>query len=411
MCAEHGLLEAVCTRCNPSLIPVFQARGDWCARHGFPLSLCPTCHPERGGRPATDIADAEEGPADGTKVRLRGIDTARHAGFGYVRAEAGRVVREVSAPAQVAFEVGHVAAVNPRVPGVLRKVLVAVGEGVTAGAPLAELESAGVGVEQSRSKAARSRLAVAQANLRRLESLAEGGVSTERDRLAARSDRDEAAADVMAAEIALEMAGSTVGRGAWSTLTSPIAGRVTQVLGTPGRLVGPEDILLEVVDTATMAVLVDIPETEAARVAVGQPLHLRFEGLPGRTFETAVSSISPAVDVHTRTVRGRASLANKDGMLRSGLYGRAVIEVADPAPAVLVPSEAVQRARKVDVVFVRLGEDVFEARRVTTERLPDGRVAVTGRVQPGDTVVTTGSFLLKTETLKGSIGAGCCEAN
>ena len=50
MCAEHGVLEALCTQCNPALIPVFRARGDYCEEHGFPESICPACHPERGGR-------------------------------------------------------------------------------------------------------------------------------------------------------------------------------------------------------------------------------------------------------------------------------------------------------------------------------------------------------------------------
>ena len=46
-CKEHGVLEAVCTKCNPALVPVFKAKGDWCEKHGFPESFCPICHPER----------------------------------------------------------------------------------------------------------------------------------------------------------------------------------------------------------------------------------------------------------------------------------------------------------------------------------------------------------------------------
>src|SRR6187431_765083 len=71
MCAEHGVLEAVCPKCNPALTAVFQAKGDWCAEHGFPESFCPICHPERGGRPSADVSSSNDGPADGTKVRLK----------------------------------------------------------------------------------------------------------------------------------------------------------------------------------------------------------------------------------------------------------------------------------------------------------------------------------------------------
>src|SRR6185436_16987896 len=80
MCAEHGVLEAVCTKCNPRLAAIFQDKGDWCAEHGFPESFCPTCHPERGGRPATDVS-SDTAPLDGTKVVLRSAEAVRAAGI------------------------------------------------------------------------------------------------------------------------------------------------------------------------------------------------------------------------------------------------------------------------------------------------------------------------------------------
>lgn len=45
-CAEHEVPESMCTRCNPSLTPAFQATGDWCAEHGLPESQCHACNPD-----------------------------------------------------------------------------------------------------------------------------------------------------------------------------------------------------------------------------------------------------------------------------------------------------------------------------------------------------------------------------
>ena len=45
-CGEHEVPESMCTRCNPSLIPAFQATGDWCAEHGLPESQCHACNPD-----------------------------------------------------------------------------------------------------------------------------------------------------------------------------------------------------------------------------------------------------------------------------------------------------------------------------------------------------------------------------
>ncbi|WP_242344957.1 hypothetical protein [Anaeromyxobacter terrae] len=42
---EHGVKKTLCTRCNPKLIPVFKAKGDWCGEHGVPESQCASCNP------------------------------------------------------------------------------------------------------------------------------------------------------------------------------------------------------------------------------------------------------------------------------------------------------------------------------------------------------------------------------
>jgi hypothetical protein len=44
-CAEHGVPESVCTRCNDELVAGFKAKGDWCAKHGLPTSQCVACDP------------------------------------------------------------------------------------------------------------------------------------------------------------------------------------------------------------------------------------------------------------------------------------------------------------------------------------------------------------------------------
>lgn len=42
---EHGVKKTLCTRCNPKLVPVFKAKGDWCAEHQVPESQCAKCNP------------------------------------------------------------------------------------------------------------------------------------------------------------------------------------------------------------------------------------------------------------------------------------------------------------------------------------------------------------------------------
>jgi cobalt-zinc-cadmium efflux system membrane fusion protein len=410
MCAEHGVLEAVCTQCNPALAAVFKAKGDWCDEHGFPESFCPICRPERGGRPARDVGASTEAPADGTKVRFRTNDTARLAGLKLARAESLAASGEVSATARVVYDATRVAEVNPRVAGVVRAIRADLGARVRAGSPLAVIESASVGAERSNLSAARTRLEVAEANLARREALRAEGISAERDVLAARREREDARSEVQSSMAALGMVGAAKEGDGRYVLTSPLDGVVTQRNLTIGRFVTSELTAFEIVDPSVMWIELDVREADLPLVAVGQPVVVELDNLPSRELTAKLSYVAPAIDRRTRTAIARAPLENSDGSLRANAYGRGRIAVTAARNAIVVPRAAVQRARNVHLVFVRIEEDVFEARRVTMEASEGDPVRVVGRVAPGDEVVTDGSFLLKTETLKESIGAGCCEA-
>lgn len=408
MCVEHGVMEALCTKCNPALVPVFQAKGDWCAEHGFPESICPICHPERGGRPAVELT-SDEPPADGTKVRFKTKETAELAGLGIAIAKEQSSAGYVEATALIVYDATHEARVNARAPGVVRAVRADVGAKVRPGSPLAVIESAGVGADQSRLKAAASRVQVAEANYKRLSGLRDEGIVAERDVLAARRELDEAIADLESARASLGVVESVQEGTGQYTLTSPLAGVVTKRNVAVGRVVTTEEVLFEIVESSAMWAELDIPEIDLPLVAVGVLVSVTVDGLDDREFKGTLSYVAPEIDRRTRTAKGRVALRNPDGALRANMFGRARIATTAARNAVMVPRAAVQRARGANLVFVKLAEDVYEARRVQVISGDGDWVTVSGRIESGDEVVTEGSFLLKTETLKESIGAGCCD--
>jgi len=407
MCEEHGVLEAVCTKCNPALAAVFRAKGDWCAEHDLPESICPICHPERGGRPAVDVA-ADDSPADGMRVILKTKETARLAGIETSTAEEGLAISEAVATARVVYDATRVAEVSARAPGVVRAIEVDVGARVRAGSPLAIIESAGVGEEQSKLKAAASRVKVAEANYERMRGLHASGIAAEREVQSALQDLDSARAELEAAQAALGVVDADAGGAARYALTAPLAGIVTKRSVSVGKVVNSEEILFEVVDTSTLWAEIDIPEADASQVAAGQDVSLTFDGIAGEEFRGTLEYVAPEIDPHTRTVKGRIVLDNAAGRLRANMFGRARITLSAPRHSVVVPRDAVQRARDVQLVFVRLADDLYEACRVQVYPSDGQQVAVVGRIAAGAQVVTSGSFFLKTETLKESIGAGCC---
>jgi cobalt-zinc-cadmium efflux system membrane fusion protein len=75
----------------------------------------------------------------------------------------------------------------------------------------------------------------------------------------------------------------------------------------------------------------------------------------------------------------------------------------------LVPRDAIQHAESRTLVFVKRSDTLFEPVAVKTGETRGGLVEVVSGLEPGAEVATTGAFLLKTEIMKASIGAGCCD--
>ncbi|MGE0548824.1 MAG: efflux RND transporter periplasmic adaptor subunit [Kofleriaceae bacterium] len=407
MCKEHGIAEAICTKCNPKLIPVFKAKGDWCEEHGFPESACPICHPERGGQPAAGVAE-DGAPPDGAKVCLKSKDVANKVGIETVKAQERPEGVGLVATATLTFDATKRAVVNARSPGVVRAIQADLGAKVSKGSPLASIDSAGVGADRSRLQGARSRVSAAEINYQREKDLQAKGISSAKTVLDAQQELDAAKAEYASIASALGMVGQSGGGNSY-TLASPIAGQVVKRHATIGTMVGVEQTLFEIVDTSNMWVEIDVPEDEVPNVALGQRVLVTVDGIRERQFEGQIAYISPEVDSRTRTAMARAALANPDGVLRANMFAQARIVLGGSRSTVTVPAIAVQRAKDVVFAFVQTKDDEFEVRRVQLGAREDKLVEVTKGIKPGENVVATGSFILKTETLKDSIGDGCTD--
>lgn len=412
LCKEHGVLEALCTKCNPKLAAIFQAKGDWCAEHGFPESVCPVCHPERGGKPSVDVS-GDDAPPDGTKVILKGRDTARLAGIETTRAVPGRGTAEIIAPVVISYDASRVAQVTARAPGVVKQVSADIGSWVSAGTPLAIIESAAVSGDQSRLTATRSRVQTAEASYRREAELEKNGILAKKEVETSLQNLREATVELEVLQAALRGVGANNGSGGRYTVKSPVSGIVTQRTASPDRYVDSQTPLFEIVDTSSMWAEVALPEAELGRVKAGTKIIITMDGIGGREYRGSIAHIAPVIDPQTRTAKARVRLANPGGLLRANMYGQARISAGGSRSSAAVPRGAIQRAKSVKLAFVKLAPNEFEARRVqvASNHGNGDLVEIASGVEVGEEIVVAGSFLLKTETLKDSIGAGCCEVD
>lgn len=189
------------------------------------------------------------------------------------------------------------------------------------------------------------------------------------------------------------------------TLYSPISGFVMERNAFPKQRVTPDTPLYTVADLSSVWVVADVFEYEAAGVHVGQPATLTLDYLPGRVFRGRVSYILPQVDPATRTLKVRVQFENPDYALKPDMYGQLELQTGG-ARRLMVPQSAVLNSGEKQVVFVDRGNGYFEPREVKIGEQTDGRIEILSGLAPGERIVTSGNFLIDSESqLKSAMGA------
>ncbi len=187
-------------------------------------------------------------------------------------------------------------------------------------------------------------------------------------------------------------------------LRSPVTGTVLERNVVEGQNVGADTPLFTVADLSRVWVLVDLYEMDMGRVRVGDRARFVADGLPGRSFDGAIEFIYPTVSSETRTLKARLSLNNTDHMLRPGMYGQVDVASHRGGTPLVVPAEAVVNTGEISYVFLARGGGRFEPRRVWTGRGDGDRITVLRGLAEGDTVVSSASFLIDSESrLKAAI--------
>ncbi len=438
-CAGHDVAEALCWICNPDLVPAYKAVGDWCGGHGLPESRCLDCNP--------DLAAASSGPGEaqaeaqtehnGSEPRYRRAPSvtcttqlltvtferetiAQEAGLEFTTVQVKPVSRTLECNAVLAYDGNRFARLAPQVGGLVQSVEKDLGDRVEPGSLLAVIVSPAFGAAKAAYLQARASEALWAKNHAREMDLMARGVATERDLLEAekglaesRIAKSRAEQELMGLGLSADRIAEVARTGDTTNeyrVTAPFAGVVVERRASVGELSDPAAPLFAVADVTRMWARLDVFERDFRDIRAGQPVVLHVEGLPGDAVAGTVTWVSAQLDPRTRTLQARAELDNPDGALRANMFARAVVTVRDARPTVVVPREAVQWEGCCNVVFVQDSATTFHPVKVHLGPTAGSMVEVRRGLKGGETVVTQGSFLLKTEILKGSIGAGCCEA-
>ncbi len=160
---------------------------------------------------------------------------------------------------------------------------------------------------------------------------------------------------------------------------------------------GPDRRLLASDPSGDVWVYAPVYEFELPLVKVGQVITIDGPSIPSGTFEGTLRAIDPVLDPETRTVRVRALLRNPDGILKPEMYVNVTIDVA-LGEVLAVPEEAVFHTGTRQIIFVDKGHGLFEPREVTLGAKAEGVYEVKSGIEAGEVVVTSGNFLIDSES-------------
>jgi len=179
---------------------------------------------------------------------------------------------------------------------------------------------------------------------------------------------------------------------------SPAAGVVTKISVREGAHVTPASELYQIADLSRVWVLADLYEYEIGWVKTGDEAALTVASLPGRNFTGHITYIYPYLDPKTRTNKVRIEFDNAEGLLKPDMFGDVTITSRRTKPGLFIPREAVLITGKKAHVFVQTEPGRFEPRTVKTGARSDGLVEILSGVNDGELVVTSGQFLIDSES-------------
>jgi Cu(I)/Ag(I) efflux system membrane fusion protein len=178
---------------------------------------------------------------------------------------------------------------------------------------------------------------------------------------------------------------------------SPASGYVIEKDVVEGAAVEPGARLFRIAPLDHVWIETAIQEADLQLVSVGQSARVSLPSLPGVSLVGSVGYVYPTLDADTRTGRIRIVLPNPEGSLLPDMYANVELRV-DRGEKLLVPASAVLYAGPRRIVFVDLGEGRLAPREVEIGAGNGEVYEVLSGLEEGETIVTSGNFLVAAES-------------
>ena len=280
--------------------------------------------------------------------------------------------------------------VSADLPGLVARISFESGQSVRQGDVLVELDTR---EEQAQLAAAEAQRELARLNFERMQALVVDGAIS-------RADYDRAAAEQKSSDARVGEIRAGIAR---KTIRAPFSGVLGIRQVNLGQYLSAGDPVVPLQSLHPIYVNFGVPQQDTARVRVGGRIRVTTDNLSGVEFTGRVTAIDSVVSPETRNVQVQATVPNPGGKLRPGMFVQTSVVTGATRSNVSLPASAISYAPFGDSVFVLAdmkgpgGQTYRGARQQFVKLGPSrgDRVAVLSGVNPGDEVVTSGTFKLR----------------
>jgi cobalt-zinc-cadmium efflux system membrane fusion protein len=313
------------------------------------------------------------------------------------------LTRRLRLTGTVAFNAFTTTPVITQVSGPVSRIVATPGQYVRRGEPLLYVASPDYSQLLANYLKARDAYQLAEKNYVRAEDLYEHHAIAQRDLETAESARNQANADLVAAEEALKILGiskpNAINKMATAEIPvlAPIGGEVVERLVAPGQVIQAGSTqAFTISNTSSMWVMANVYPKDLPDVHVGDPVVITTDSYPGTEFHGKISYLAAALDPNTRTLQARIDVRNPHDELKKDMYVTATVRAGTIPNALTVPAAAVLRdAENQPFVYVVNQNNEFARRPVTIGETYSGNTQLTSGVVAGDRIVGDGSLFLQ----------------
>lgn len=179
-------------------------------------------------------------------------------------------------------------------------------------------------------------------------------------------------------------------------LDAPIAGLISKVNIAQGQPIEPSDALVEIVDLSVVEAAAAVPEHLAGKLKKGQKARIKAAAFPDKEWEAELVHLGAAADEASGTLEAAFHVQNEDELLRPGMRAEFHILTASREEVTALPRAALQGDAGGRYVFIKSYDvpNAYWKIPVSTGAMNDRVVEITAGLNPGDEVVTKGSYSL-----------------